>query len=336
MKKLIAALVAVIIIAAIGAGVYFFVIDDTVLTYQDTKISKAEAEVYARTQEYTLENEYGSYLGESMWETNISDGVTLEDSTKEEAIETLRTVKVLIAHAEELNVSLDDEEKAAAKESAESFEESDAGKKIIEITGAETELIEQIFEENALANKVKEAIYDSADTEVSDEDASVKTVYKLVFATTKTDANGEEVELSDEQKAKQLKKAKKAYKQAKKGADFSFLAKQYDIKDLMEETYGVGRSINGEEWEAAVDKLEKGEITKVMETTQGYVVTKLISENDEDAVKELKATIKEERQQEAYDSKLEEWTKDESFDYSKDMKSRLWDDVTFTYGELTE
>ncbi len=310
--------------------------DNTLFKYDGTKVSITEAEVYARIQQYTLESEYGSYLGEKMWETNVEDGVSLEDSAKKETIESIVAIKVLVNHAEELGIFLDETEKSAVDNNAQSFADSEVGRKIMELSDADINMIKQIYEDNALADKVKNELYKKADTKISDEEATVKSVYKLVFATTKIDANGEEVELSAEEKAKQLKKAKKACKQAKAGADFTFLAKQYDVLDTLDENYGTGRSVSGKEFEAAVDKLKSGGITDVIETPQGYVVAMLRTANNEQYTESMKETIWKERQQAVYEEQYAAWTKDKAFDYDKDVSERLWKKVVFNYGDFNE
>ncbi|MCQ2491512.1 MAG: peptidylprolyl isomerase [Lachnospiraceae bacterium] len=337
MNKKLAAIIAafLLLVAACCAGV-FVMLDQTLLKYDGAKVSITEAEVYARIQEYTLESEYGSYFGEKMWQTNVEDGVSLEDATKKEAIETIVAIKVLVSHAEELGIYLDETEKSAIDSNAESFADSDVGKKIMEISGADIGTIKAIYEDNALADKVKNELYKKADTKISDKEATVKSVYKLVFSTKKIDANGEEVELSDQEKEKQKAKATKAYKQAKAGADFTFLAKQYDVLDTLEENYGTGRAVCGKEFEEAVDKLKPGGITKVLETPQGYVVAMLRTANNEQYTDSMKETIWKERQQAVYEEQYAQWTADKSFDYDKNVSDRLWKKVVFNYGELTK
>ncbi|MDO4942604.1 MAG: peptidyl-prolyl cis-trans isomerase [Lachnospiraceae bacterium] len=335
MKKKVAAIVviAAIVIAAIAG---YKLTSNTVFQYGDIKVKLPEATVYAEIQQYSAESQYGSYFGEEMWSMEVEDGVTLEESIKSNTIKQIKAVKVLAAHAEDMKVSLSDEEKKEASDQAETFIKSDEGKKIMEDAKADEELIQNMYEENALATKVHQAIIDKVDTEVTDEEACVKTVYKLVFATKKTDTNGQEVELSDEEKAKQKKKAQKAYKALKKGADISFLAKQYDVKDTANESFGPGQSAGGKEFEAAVSKLKKGEFTSVIEDDEGYVIAKLITDYDKEKTKENKSTVLEERQNQAYQDQYEEWTKDleKDWDDKKSINTKVWDKVKFQYGTV--
>lgn len=336
MKKIIATIVVLAVVAAAAIGGYTL-LNDTVFEYGEAKVKLPEAMVYAEIQQYSAESQYGAYFGEDMWNMEITDGVTLEDSIKSNTIRQIKAVKVLAAHADDMKVSLSDEEKDTALEQAESFMGSEEGKQIMEDAEADEELIRTIYEENALATKVHQAIIDQVDTEVTDEEAQVKTVYKLVFATKKTDTNGEKVELSDEEKTKQKKKAQKAYRALKKGADITYLAKQYDIQDTTDESFGPGQSAGGEKFEAAVDKLKEGEFTSVIESDEGYVIAQLKEDFDKEKTEENKATVLEERQTQAYEDQYNEWTKDLEADWDDEtsINTRVWDKVKFTYGSIT-
>lgn len=313
-------------------------IGNTAFKYGDIKVGLPEATVYAKIQQYSAESQFASYYGENMWDIEIQEGVTFEESVKENAIEQIKTVKVLADHAEDMKVSLSEEEKKEVKENVENFVSGDMGKKIMESAEADEELISTIYEENALASKVHDAIIADVDTNVTDEEAKVTTVYKLVFATKKTDTNGEEVTLSKEEQKKQLSKAKKAYRALKKGADMTALAQQYDIADDASESYSAGKSLGGESFEEAVAKLEEGEFTSIIKTDEGYVVAKLVTEMDKEKTEENKETVLEERQQEAYQKQLDQWTKDleDDWDYEKDVSKKYREDLKFEFGEFSE
>ena len=334
-KKAIALSLAVLLIVGTLTGCNT---GNTLFKYGDAQVSVTEAEVYARIQQYSGESQYGSYLGENMWSIEQNSGETLEDTVKDNVIAQIKAVKVLNAHASDAKVSLTKAEKKAAKENAKTFAEGDVGKKIMELSGADQELIDTIYEESTLASKVRQSVMDKVDTNVSDEDARVRGVYQLVFSTKKQDANGKMVSLSDKEKKKQLAKANKAYRALKKGADITALAQQYDIKDSTDGSYAKGKSQGGEKFEAAVEKLKVGEFTKVIACDDGYYIGKLTSSMDKEKTEENKQTVLQERQQEAYQKQYDKWAKDweKDWDADKDINTKLWDKVTFKYGELTK
>lgn len=76
----------------------------------------------------------------------------------------------------------------------------------------------------------------------------------------------------------------------------------------------------------AADALENvGDITDVIETDYGLYVAQVTSMLDRDATDEEKESIIEERQEEQYDSLLEEWREDTDITEYK----RVWNSVSF-------
>ena len=334
LKKLAAVLLAGVMMCTALTGCS---IGNTAFKYGDIKVSMPEAVLYAQVQQCVAENQYGSYFGENMWSSKIQEGVTMEESVKKDTIDQIKIVKVFAAHADDYKVSLTEDEKKAVEEQAKAFAEGEIGKKAMEKAGADEELVSAMYEENAIANKVQQAIIDKVDTKVTDEEAKVSTVYKLVFAIKKTDADGKEVTLSEAEQKKQETKAKKAYRALKKGADITALAQQYDITDGAEESFSAGKSLGGETFEKAVAKLKKGEFTPVIKDDEGYVIAKLTTAMDEDKTEENKETVLQERQNQAVKDQYNKWTKDleKDWDYEKDVNKKYREDLTFTFGEFT-
>jgi foldase protein PrsA len=256
----------------------------------------------------------------------------MEDMVKQNVIAQIKQVKVLNNKAEELEVSLTDEEKEAAKNNAKAFADEDEGKAILEETGATQDLMQKIYEENALASKVQQESVKDVDTEVSDDEARQTTVYKLVFPTTNTDEDtGEVTEMSKSEKAKQKKKAQKAYQEIQDGTSIEDVAAEYELESDAEETYGAGESEGGKKFEKAMAALNDGDVSKVLTTDEGYVVAKLVAYTDEEATETEKESIISERQSEAYQEIYDEWTKDleEEWNYEEDVDQDAWAQVTF-------
>ena len=306
-------------------------------SYDGSDVYLDEAWVYAKIAQTGYESQYSSTFGDSMWSMQISqddDGnpITMEDMVKQNVVEQIKQVKVLNNKAEELKVSLTDEEKETAKKNAKAFAGEAEGKAIFEETGANQELMQKIYEENALASKVQQEVVKDVDTKVSDDEARHTTIYKLVFADTKTDSEtGAVTDLSDAEKAKQKKKAEEAYKKIQDGKPIEEVAKEYDLESTANETYGAGEAAGGEKFEKTIASMKDGDISKVLTTDEGYVIAKLVAYTDEEATEQEKESIISERQSEAYQEKYEEWTKElnEKWDYEKDVDQEAWDKVTF-------
>jgi foldase protein PrsA len=306
-------------------------------SYDGSDVYLDEAWVYAKIAQTGYESQYSSTFGDSLWTMQIStddDGnpVTMEDMVKQNVIAQIKQVKVLNNKAEELGVSLTDEEKETAKNNAKAFAGETEGKAIFEETGATQDLMQKIYEENALASKVQQESVKDVDTEVSDDEARQTTVYKLVFPITNTDEDtGEVTEMSKAEKAKQKKKAQKAYQEIQDGASIEDVAAEYELESGADETYGAGEAEGGEKFEKAMAALNDGDVSKVLTTDEGYVVAKLVAYTDEDATETEKESIISERQSEAYQEIYDEWTKDleEEWNYEEDVDQDAWAQVTF-------
>jgi trigger factor len=110
-------------------------------SYDGSDVYLDEAWVYAKIAQTGYESQYSSTFGDSLWTMQIStddDGnpVTMEDMVKQNVIAQIKQVKVLNNKAEELGVSLTDEEKETAKNNAKAFADEAEGKAIFEETGA--------------------------------------------------------------------------------------------------------------------------------------------------------------------------------------------------------
>lgn len=139
-----------------------------VATYGDTPIYLDEANFMARYNQWYNELYYMGYFGEEMWNQDIG-GKTLEAATKEDVMAALLQTEALIAHAEEYGVSLTDADMEKVDQACSDFFEQ--SQKLVEATGATEELVKRIYEKNALANKVWQAVVADTDTQVSPEES---------------------------------------------------------------------------------------------------------------------------------------------------------------------
>ena len=315
----------------------------TLFEYAGEKVTFQEAHVYARIMQYQAEAQYGSYFGDKMWSVQVgtdSNGkkITMQQSVKDSVINQLKQIKVLVAHAEDYDVKLTKDEKSQVKESVKTFVEDETGKKVMEKTEADQDMIQQLYEESTIASKVMQAIIDKADVSVSDEEAKTVKVYKLAFTTKKTDSKtGKEKDMTAAEKKDQLKKAKSALKAIKGGQSVSSVAKKYGVNTDNEESYTKGKSALGDKFETAASKLKKNQVSGVVETDDAYVIIKMLNPNDTSAAATNKTTLLQEKQQEAYEKVYKKWTKaaDKEWDDEKSVNQDLWDEVKFSYKATT-
>lgn len=310
-----------------------------VFTYDGTDVYLDEAWVYAKVTQVGYESAYLSTFGDSMWSMEMSadeDGnpVTFEAMVKQSVISQLKQVKVLVNYAKENNITLTSEEKKSSDEVAKEFCKKAEGKAILEETGASEATIAKIYEENALAAKVQEELVKDVDKNVTDDEARHTKVYKVVYETSaKDEETGETKEMSADEKSAQKEKAEAALQDIQDGkTTIEDLAKELGVDTTAEETYGVGESQLGEDFEKAMSALKDGEVAgEVFETEDGYVIVKLIAYTDKEATKAGKEEIISQRESELYQKKYEEMVKDleEEWNYEEDVDTEVWDKVKF-------
>ena len=306
--------------------------DKILFTYDDTQVSFKEAWIYTKMVASQQEQMYSMYFGnyDMDWSMVIDEnGTTMEDSVKESAVNQIKKIIVLVNKAKDYDCSLTDEDKKACEKYAKAFAKDQTGKGIMEECGAGEEDVRKIYEDNMLAHKVQEAMVKDVDDKVSDDEARVTKVKRVLFETVSYDEEtGEEKELSDKKKEKMKERAEKALKAIQKGdKKIDKVAEENNYQDQMEESYSKGESEEGKKFETAVAKLKDGDILdKVMETEHGYVIAQLIAKTDKEGTQNKKESIIEQRQQDAFDAKYDEWVKDleKEWDYKKDVDQKLF------------
>ena len=151
-----------------------------VATFGDQKIYMNEANLFARLQQFYSEVVYSSFFGTDFWETEISSGVTLEATVKEEVMAAILQTYLLNSHAQELGVELSDADRAKVADAVKDFFAT-SDEKLIQAANVTEEELTQIYERNALANLVYQAIADQIDTAVSEEESRQLTVKYVLF-----------------------------------------------------------------------------------------------------------------------------------------------------------
>lgn len=113
--------------------------------------------------------------------------------------------------------------------------------------------------------------------------------------------------------------------EAKESGDLETAAADHDFT-MSTATYGGDAATSvPEELQTAVDAIEEGEYTDVVETDMGYYIALLVSEQDEEATQERKEEIISERQSEFYTQTYESWAEDVEFTINEEV----WKKVDF-------
>ena len=124
------------------------------VTVNDEEISLREWNFYVRMNQMQWEKEELEDEGDEMWSQEVDEeGTTLEESLKEQVLDTLIQTHIMNQHAEEYQVSLTEEETDKLKARADSFMK-DYHEALLSYAGADAAFVEQMLaqtERTALA-----------------------------------------------------------------------------------------------------------------------------------------------------------------------------------------
>ena len=109
------------------------------------EVSMGYANFAARIQQANYDNIFTAYYGEDYWtnESYAKDGKNMQESVKENVLETIETQCLLEQHMSDYGVEITDDDKAAIKAAAEQFM-SDNSKSAIKEIGATQEYVVQL------------------------------------------------------------------------------------------------------------------------------------------------------------------------------------------------
>ncbi len=272
------------------------------------------------------QNRYEDIYGEEVWETEAF-GKTLEENVKETVLARLAQLKTMDLLAEKEGVTLDEEEKKKAEEAAAEYFGS-LNETEVEVMQVKEEDIENLYLEYALADKVYRYIIKDINPEISDDEARTITVQQILLKTYVLDGTGKKIEFSEEEKQKVYKKAEEILKLAKEeDSDFEELILKYSEGE--KNTYSFGKGEMEEVFEEEAFNLETGEISDVVETSDGYHIIKCISTFNREETDANKVKIVEKRREEVFGQEYEDFVST----LTKKLNEELWNKVTLVHDD---
>lgn len=290
---------------------------DEVFRIEKTSCHLPEIMVYLTN----MQNRYENTFGDQIWEASY-EGVSLEDNVKETVLARIAQIKTMNLMAAEQEITLTDTEleraKSAGKQYYNSLTETER-----EVLGVDENLLQQMYEEYALANKVYQNLIADINPEISDDEARTITVQQILIRTYYIDSKGEKVEYDDAKKQELFKKAQEAYEKVSNGADFSTLITEYSDDET--ETYSFGKGMYDPTFEKAAFDLGTDEISNIVETPYGYHIIKCISTFNKEETDINKQKIVEQRRKEVFNEQYSEFVAG----LTRNLNQELWDQVTF-------
>ncbi len=265
-------------------------------TFGDENIYLDEANFLLRlTQvqyDYNYYSYYGSYPTASFYEQDTSTaGKTYWDQIKEDTMAVILQTRILCAKAEELGVSLTEEDEASVKESVNSFlEETDSA--VLEASGANEALLTAIYEKNLLANKVFDVLTEDYDTTVTRDDFKQISVQYIMLLDDEDDETDDDALIE-----KVLEDVQAAAKEVESGEtiDMDAIIEKYEDDDayadfsLYSGERSFGEDDDSTDFGTASFKLSTGESTSVKVESTYYTaryVIYCVNDYDEEATDE--------------------------------------------------
>lgn len=300
-------------------------LDTAVAVVNGENIPFGVAKFDAKMQQVTYESYYGAMFGDDMWNQTLSGDMTFGESTLDGILEELKEMYVVNQHADEYSVALTEEEIASIAATAAKFVE-DNNEEALEAMGASEDVIIQYLTKYSIQSKVEAAIKSGADAVVADTDAAQRTFsYVMVSTVGTTDADGNTVELTEEEIAAKKAEAQAIIDAATASGDFDTAVTDAGLT-VSSASYGKDDDAG---MDAAVitaaDALAEGATSQIVETDNGYYVLHLVSALDEEQTEARRAEIISERQETLYSDTYTQWQ--EASEITVDEK--VWNKITF-------
>ncbi len=288
----------------------------------DREVPLGVANFYVRYMyQLMYDSYYMEWYGEDLWEQEWEEGVVLEDSVKQDAMDDLKRMYILDALKEDYNVSLSEDDEAAITEAAQGFIEENSDEALEAMTATEEHIVE-FLSIYTTSERVTAEIKSDVDTEVSDEEAAQK---RMAYVTVEEVTDEEAEEAAEEVSDADLEAdATEIAERVSNGEDFDEVVEELGYTSSTY-TFDSESTYPTEEVIAAADELAEGEVTDVIEGTDVYYVAYLESEFDEDATETQKEVIITERENELFDEVYEGFEAETDFT----LYESVWEQVDF-------
>lgn len=277
--------------------------DAVVATVNGEDISLGFANFYARYEQSYMETYYMYFYGDDMWSSE-SDGLTYEDEYKATIIATIEQLIATRQYAEELGLSLTDDELAEIQVVAEEMY-NDNSEEARETASVTVDNIAELLELYIMEEKCRLEIIKGIDTEVSAEESDQKAGTYVLLEFTTEDEDGNEVDMTDDELAAVEEELEALLAAGEESGDLYTAAEELGYTPV-EFNFNIDTTAYDANLCAALDELSEGEFTGVIESTSYYIVGQLTSEYDEEATALEVETILTEREDALYTEEITE------------------------------
>ncbi|MBO6137329.1 MAG: peptidylprolyl isomerase [Lachnospiraceae bacterium] len=293
--------------------------DNEIFRIDNLNCTVPEANIYM----YTAEDQYTNVFGKEIWNADIKNSMLL-DELKDVTLARLAQIKAMALLAGSRSIELDEEEKQKVHEAAQKYMAGLDPASIAKLSISE-EIVENMYGDYALAEKVYDSITANVNPEISDDEARTIKVKHILIKTYEADEEGNKTSFGTDRKNVAFQKAVAIRKEAvSEGADFDALIDKYSEDTTAEYVFGKGTM--PEKFEEAAFELGTDEISDVVQTDYGFHIIKCISTFDRDETDANKQRILKQRKKEAFNATYEEFIKT----LHSNLNSKLWDSLDFS------
>ena len=292
-------------------------------------IPLGEVNFYLRYQQ-TQMSMYSGYFGEDFMNQDLTGtGTIYGETVKDTVVQTLEEYYLVEAHAEDLGISLTDEDKAAAEEAADAFLAANDSK-TLKAMSADKETVTHVLELMALQNKAYEDRAATIDTNVTDEEAAQKTITYVRSSTNGTaDENGDTVDLTDEELAAKKEALNQIRDEAGADGDLDAAAENHDLSAVTT-SYGADDENLNADIKTAAETLSDGEYADIIEGDNAYYLVRMDSTFDREATDNHKQVILTQREKDAYTAWVDSLKENADITTNDDALAKLTFDRVFT------
>jgi len=269
-----------------------------------------------------LQLQYEDVFGSDIWSKKGENGTTvsMDGGVKENVLARISQIKAMNLLATNRGITLSTEETTLAKNASSQFYEVLTADQI-EYLGITEEILDTMFEEYALANKLYENLIKDINPEISDDEARTITVEHVFLRTYSLNGLGEKIDLTQEQKQKKLEIAENIMEQINEGKSFDSLIDEYNEDEVPIRSFGKGEM--EPDYEVATFALATGEISDIIETKDGYYIFRCLSSFNKEETQENKINIVKERKKDVFEEEYTSFVKDLPESFNKEV----WDTI---------
>lgn len=240
-----------------------------------------------------LDQYYGQLFGTSYWNmaADANSGTTMRDAARDEAIETALYYEILYREAMTDGYEITEDEEQTIADQVDLLVNEQYSDKMIKHNGFTKEYLTEVFSKMAIVDRYKADIINSLDIDQEAikatfdyEDYQEYEIDTLFIPASKSDEEGNQLTLTDDEKAQLRQKLGNYYDDALTSEDWSELLPE-DEEEVKYNNlkFYESSSTFSDETKAMILAMENGDISDIIEESNGYYIIKMVNNRSTDS-----------------------------------------------------